>query len=152
VNGLSVILIGEVAGALQGWPLVLGGTGVVEVCGNPDVVKPALVGAGFADVDGRYALPTGQAVAVTSQPAGTQGFADLSRGADAISVPGGTIRVASILDLLRVAEASAPGERTREVLAYQALLDVKRAQRAQPSQASNEERLQQWLSQQTPVG
>jgi hypothetical protein len=29
------VVIGEVGGALHGWPLVLSGTGTVEVCGEP---------------------------------------------------------------------------------------------------------------------
>lgn len=118
---------------------------------RPRCREPVLTNAGFADVDGRYVLPIGHAVSVTVQPPGTQGLADRSRGADAHTVSGGTVRVAGVLDLLRIVEASAPGERTREVIAYQALLDVKRAQQTQPSRASDEERLQRWLSQQTPV-
>jgi hypothetical protein len=151
-HSLPVIVIGEVAGALQGWPLVLTGTGVVEVCGNPDEVGPALTDAGFDDVNGLYALATGQAVSVTTQPPGTHGPADLGRGADAVIVQGGAIRVAGVLDLLRIAEASVPGERTRDVLAYQALLEVKRAQQLRLKRTTDEERLQRWLSQQTPEG
>jgi transcriptional regulator with XRE-family HTH domain len=146
-------VIGEVAGALQGWPLVLSGGGITEVCGSADLVVPALVDAGFADTDGRYVLSTGQAVSVVTQPTGTHGQADLARGADVITVEGGSLKVAGVLDLLRIAEASADGERTRELLAYQALLDVKRTRQARSATATTDgERIQRWLSQQTPVG
>jgi transcriptional regulator with XRE-family HTH domain len=151
-HSIPAIVLGEVAGALQGWPLVLSGTGVVEVCGHPNAVGPALVVAGFADADGEYVLPSGHSVSVVGQPPGTHGWTDLSRGADAVTIAGGTVRVAGVVDLLRIAEASAVGERTREVLAYHALLDVRRAQRARPATPStDEERLRRWLSQQTPV-
>jgi transcriptional regulator with XRE-family HTH domain len=151
-SSVPAIVLGEVAGALQGWPLVLSGTGVVEVCGNPDAVGAALIVAGFADGDGEYVLPTGQSVSVVAQPPGTHGWADLSRGADALTIAGGTVHVAGVVDLLRVAEARMSGERTREVLAYQALLDVQRTRQARlTAPTTDDERLQRWLSQQTPV-
>ncbi len=153
--GLSVpvIVVGEVAGALQGWPLVLSGAGVVEICGDTDTVGPALIEAGFSDVKGSYALPTRQSITLVAQPQGTHGLRDLTRGADTVPIGTGTVKVAGVLDLLRIAEASAPpGERSREALAYEALLDVQRAQQNQPtSTATDDERLQRWLSQQAPV-
>jgi transcriptional regulator with XRE-family HTH domain len=152
-RNVPATVMGEVAGALQGWPLVLSGDGVTEICGIADLIGPALVDAGFAVMDGRYVLSTGQAVSVVTQPPGTHGQADLARGADVITVEGGSLQVASVVDLLRIAEASADGERTREVLAYQALLDVRRAQQARSGKpTTDDERIQQWLSQQTPVG
>jgi transcriptional regulator with XRE-family HTH domain len=91
-SSVPAIVLGEVAGALQGWPLVLSGTGVVEVCGNPDAVGPALIEAGFADGGGEYVLATGQSISVAAEPPGTHGWGDLSRGADALTIAGGTVR------------------------------------------------------------
>jgi transcriptional regulator with XRE-family HTH domain len=151
-HGVPVIVVGEVAGALQGWPLVLSGAGVVEVCGGVDTVGPALIEAGFSEANGSYVLPTGQSISLAVQPPGTHGLGDLARGADAVPVGTGAVTVAGVVDLLRSAEASAAGGRSREVLAYQALLDVRRAQRSRSaSTATDDQRLQHWLSQQTPV-
>ena len=145
---MPVIVVGEVAGALQGWPLVLSGAGVVEVCGGADTVGAVLTNAGFAERDGSYVLPAGQSITLVAQPPGTYGRADLIRGADAIPVGSGTVNVASVVDLLRIAEASAAGERRREALAYQALLDVRRAQqnRSASSRRSASERRQRLAS------
>jgi transcriptional regulator with XRE-family HTH domain len=127
------IVIGEVAGALHGWPLVLGGE-TVEACAR----------AG-EDVTG--------AVFVTETPPGTAGFGDLARSAKSIEVANGTVQVAGLLDLLRIADASPAPDARRYALAYQAVLDVQRARaEAGPVESSSDqEKIQAWLSQQTPV-
>jgi transcriptional regulator with XRE-family HTH domain len=89
---VPVIVVGEVAGALQGWPLVLTGTSVVEICGNAETIGPALIEAGFADVNGGYLLPSGPSISLTERPPGTHGSGDLIRGADAVSVETGIVR------------------------------------------------------------
>jgi transcriptional regulator with XRE-family HTH domain len=130
---VPAIVIGEVAGALHGWPLVLGGD-PVEVCAR----------AG-EDLTGT--------VLVTETPPGTAGFGDLARGAEPIEVGGGTVQVAGLLDLLRIADASPDPDARRHALAYQAVLDVQRARaEAGPVESSSDqEKIQAWLSQQTPV-
>jgi transcriptional regulator with XRE-family HTH domain len=117
--GESAIVIGEVAGALHGWPLVLG-SDAVEVCARAS-----------EDVTGT--------VLVTESPPGTAGFGDLARGAKPVEVGDGTVQVAGLLDLLRIADASPDPNARRHALVYQAVLDVQRAGR------------EAWLSQQTPV-
>lgn len=106
------VVIGEVAGALQGWPLVLRG-GAIDVC---------------AYVPDRRELSGGVRLRGVAEPAGTAGLNDLWRGSERVATRAGEIRVASLVDLLRIADAStAPGAR-RNALAYQAVLDVQAAQ------------------------
>jgi transcriptional regulator with XRE-family HTH domain len=142
------IVIGEVAGALQGWPLVLG-TETLEVCARArGATSEVLDGLG---VDSTLGGTRG--LLITETPPGTAGFKELARSAETIEIGHGSIRVASLLDLLRIADASPCPDAARHALAYRAVLDVKRAQ-LQASVAegrSDEERIQEWLSRQTPV-
>jgi transcriptional regulator with XRE-family HTH domain len=132
---LPVIVIGEVAGALHGWPLVLGAD-AVEVCAS------------------REASGSVSHVTVTEQPPGTAGYRDLVRSAEAFELGPDTLQVASVLDLLRIADASGDREARRRALAYRAVLDVQRV-RSMVSRRGrargDEERLREWLSQQTPI-
>jgi transcriptional regulator with XRE-family HTH domain len=143
------VVIGEVAGALHGWPLVLSGTGAVEVCGEPDKVAEQLLANGLAESEDLYAMTSGPRISVVQQPPGTTGPRDLVRGAEAIDLPTGRVRVAGVLDLLRIADAADGGRRSQATLALQAVLEVERARAAAPPvTTSNEERLQAWLDQQ----
>jgi transcriptional regulator with XRE-family HTH domain len=117
------VLVGEVAGALQGWPLVLGGRGM-EVCSDVDDGAPIFANLGRRVGRHRYELPGGARLRVVDVPSGTHGFEDLRRGSDMITTPGGDVRVASLVDLLRVADASRSKSAYRDALAYQAVLDV----------------------------
>lgn len=146
VLGIRAIVVGEVAGALHGWPLILSEQGTLDL-----VVRPA---------DRELALETVVAAAIDPDrvrlldaPDGTHGFGDLARGAESVEVGGGTVQVASLLDLLRIADASPDPYARRHALAYQAVLDVQRARReALPTEGgSDEEKIQAWLRRQTPV-
>ena len=134
-SGLSTIVLGEVAGALHGWPLVLGG-GRVEVCAM-----------------GELSLEEREGVLVTVLPPGTAGFGDLARDADTVEIDGAEIRVAGLRDLLRIADASPNPDSRRQALAYQAVLDVQRAQleASAADDRGDEEKIEAWLSRQTPV-
>jgi hypothetical protein len=138
--GAPAIVIGEVAGALHGWPLVLSG-GPIEVCVRGDEEAIA------------HELPSGASVAVVAVPAGTSGYGDLARSAETIDVDGSSVLVAGLLDLLRIADASPDPDARRRALAYQAVLDVQRAQgEPQPAgRPTNEQRIGARLSKQTPV-
>jgi transcriptional regulator with XRE-family HTH domain len=155
-TAVSAILLGEVAGALCGWPLVLG-TGTVEVCASAaDALSVALdrLGAGGAGkVGGAYELPSGGRLLVTVLPPGTAGFGDLARDAGMVEIDGGGLRVAALRDLLRIADASPDPDAGRQALAYQAVLDVQHARLRASAAAdlSDEERIRAWLSRQTPV-
>jgi len=122
------VLVGEVAGALQGWPLVLGGEGI-EVCSYVEDGAPFFANLGRRVGRHRYELPGGARLRVVDVPAGTHGFEDLRRGSDLITTPAGDVRVASVVDLLRIADASRSKSAYREALAYQAVLDVIEARR-----------------------
>lgn len=139
------VVIGEVAGALHGWPLVLSGSGAVEVCGEPDKLGEQLLAKGLTESDDVYAMASGPRVSVVQRPPGTTGSRDLVRAEETIDLLGGNVRVAGVLDLLRIADATAGGRPSRETLALQAVLEVERARAAAaPVIASNEERLQAW--------
>jgi hypothetical protein len=145
---VPAIVIGEVAGALHGWPLVLG-AGVVEICIRaPDLMnsKPNLPGTGNT-TDGANELR------VTEIPPGTGGFNDLARSVELIELEGAEVRLAGLLDLLRIADASPNPDAQRHALAYRAVLDVQRAQRevSSPEICSDDEKIKAWLSRQTPV-
>jgi transcriptional regulator with XRE-family HTH domain len=142
------VAIGEVAGALHGWPLVLSGTGIVEVSGERDKLAKELVAKGLTQSEDLYVMASGQRISLVQQPSGTTGSRDLVRGAETIDLRAGSVQVAGLLDLLRIADAADGGRRSRETLALQAVLEVERARAvAAPVTASNEERLQAWLDQ-----
>ena len=122
------VLVAEVAGALQGWPLVLDG-GELEVCSDVDDGAPVFTDLGRRVGRHRYELPGGARLQVVDVPPGTHGFADLRRGSDLITTPAGGVRVASVVDLLRMADASRSKSAYRDALAYQAVLDVIEARR-----------------------
>jgi len=150
------IVIGEIAGALHGWPLVLGGN-AIEVCARAGVsamstVLECLV-ARRAAFENAYDLPQGGQLILTEVPSGTAGFADLARGAETIQIGDGAVMVAGLLDLLRIADASPEGVGRRQALAYGAVLDVERARRQRRAGAvlTDDERIREWLSRQAPV-
>lgn len=145
------IVIGEVAGALHGWPLVLSDR-TVEVCA-PERPSVPILGGGRATGAGKYELPSGGRLSIVEVPSGTSGYEDLARGAESVNVDGKKVRVAGLLDLLRIADASPePGAR-RHALAYQAVLNVQRAQ-AEPKPVddrSDGQKIEAWLSEQVPA-
>jgi transcriptional regulator with XRE-family HTH domain len=152
---LPAIVLGEVAGALHGWPLVLDGD-AVEICTKAGESGMGPLVAGFEAreiAEGVYELPSGGRLIVTEAPPGTSGFSDLARGTEPVEVDGGTVRVAGLLDLLRIADASSDSDARRHALAYGAVLDVQCAQRqTRPArELSSEERVEAWLTHQAPV-
>jgi transcriptional regulator with XRE-family HTH domain len=152
-NRASIIVIGAVAGALHGWPLVLGGD-TVEVCAKADGTMLDGLGARKAG-DGAYVLPwiMGGRLLVTEVPSGTAGFVDLARDANQVEIDGGVVRVAGLRDLLRIADASPYPDARRHALAYSAVLDVQSANHKArvADDCDDEEKIQAWLSRQIPV-
>lgn len=115
------IVVGEVAGALHGWPLILDPQGTI------DVVAPA------AEVDAlRDVLGTETSVRLVSAPAGTYGYRDLSRGAEDMVVDGLPVRVAGLVDLLRIALADTAPHARQWALALEATLQEARRPLASP--------------------
>ena len=127
-SGEPAIVIGDVAGALHGWPLEISG-GPVEVCVVAEGASSLVAGLG-ARPDTRwempglaealaergvvrtrkiteepFVMPGGGSVLATEILPGTAGFADLARNAEPMEIGGRTVLVASLLDLLRIADA-----------------------------------------------
>jgi transcriptional regulator with XRE-family HTH domain len=147
----AAVVIGEVAGALHGWPLVLGDR-TVDVCAPAQPLLSILDGP-QASGTGGYELPSGGRVSIVELPPGTSGYEDLARGAESVDIEGGTVLVAGLLDLLRIADASPDAAARRHALAYQAVLDVQRA-RAEPKPVdvrSDRQKIEEWLSEQVPA-
>lgn len=103
--GVDAIVIGDAAGALHGWPLLLTTEDAVQLC---------VRGHGLEDSRG---------VETTRTPAGTRGFADLRRDSEEMPVGAGHLQVASPLDLLRMAIAA--GHQV-QITALEALLEHRR--------------------------
>jgi transcriptional regulator with XRE-family HTH domain len=152
VSWQRLVVIGDVAGALQGWPLVLGG-GVIEVCTQAADGAPLLTAMGPRIARHEYELSGGVRLRVVAEPAGTRGLPDLWRGSEHVATPAGEIRIASLVDLLRIADASRSKLAYREALAYRAVLDVLDARRRPRPQddRSLAERIDAVLRQRTPV-
>lgn len=147
------IVVGEAAGALHGWPLVLS-DGPLELCVRPDATDAVLAalraGGGHG---GGHADRGATAVVLVLEPPGTTGFGDLARSAVTFEVDGGEVRVAGLLDLLRIADASPAPAARRHALAYRAVLDVHRARQGPTGgqERTAQEGIGEWLSRQTPV-
>jgi hypothetical protein len=87
--GARAIIVGETAGALHGWPLLLP-PGPVHV---------------VAHSDDRDALSGDPRVRVLEEPPGTFGYRDLARSAQTLALDAGPVHVAALVDLLRIALA-----------------------------------------------
>ena len=150
-SGAEAIVIGEVAGALHGWPLVLIEANV-KICTPPHAIQTSRAGHPPRQPNRTHDLRQQPGIGLIPCPPGTAGFADLARGAQVVQIGDDEVRVASLLDLIRIADTSPGPAARRHALAYQAVLDVHRARReAPPENRSDEEKIQAWLSQQTPV-
>jgi len=130
------IVIGDVAGALHGSPIMLGARTLHVVPAETaesriEQIARRVGAAPITDAEQtrRWALTAGGELHATLLPAGTRGYRDLVRDAETVQiVPGASIRVASLLDLIRIAEAS-PDDRARaSVPALWATLEMRRRQ------------------------
>jgi transcriptional regulator with XRE-family HTH domain len=109
------VVVGRVAGALHGWPIKLGKRTLEVVPADPGMrrVEQAARRLGaepaedLADGSRRWLLPSDAELHATLVPPGTRGYQDLVRDAERIQIaPGVSVRVASLIDLIRIAEAS----------------------------------------------
>lgn len=101
----GAIVIGDIAGALQGWPLTLPTDAQVEVCARSNRAPPA------------------QGVSVIERPPGTRGAIDLRRHSERLAIGDRFVDIASPLDLLRVERARG---RTIQAGALEAVLEHRR--------------------------
>jgi transcriptional regulator with XRE-family HTH domain len=109
------VVVGDVAGALHGWPVMLGARTLEVVPADPtmrrvEAAARRLGAAGREDRPGgfsRWPLPSGGELRATLTPPGTDGYRDLVRDAQSMRItPEVSVRVASLIDLIRIAEAS----------------------------------------------
>jgi transcriptional regulator with XRE-family HTH domain len=109
------VVIGKVAGAFNGWPIVLGTPAlhVVPADLSADAIErsarrlgaePAGEGEDGAQL---WVLASGAELHVSAAPRGTRGYRDLARDAQSVQIaPEVSVQVASLIDLIRIAEAS----------------------------------------------
>src|SRR5271166_4944651 len=109
------VVISKVAGAFNGWPITLGArtlhvvpadssVGAVEEAARRLGAEPAGEGEDGAQ---RWLFASGAELHVSAAPPGTRGYRDLDRDARSMLIaPEVSVRVASLIDLIRVADAS----------------------------------------------
>jgi transcriptional regulator with XRE-family HTH domain len=109
------VVIGPVAGAFNGWPITLdartlhlvpaeSSIAAVEESARRLGAEPAGEGEDGAE---RWVLASGAELHVSAMPRGTHGYRDLARDATGVLVaPELAVQVASVIDLIRIAEAS----------------------------------------------
>jgi transcriptional regulator with XRE-family HTH domain len=115
-SGLRTLVVGETAGALHGWPLLLDGPGAIDLLvhsGDRRRAREAL--AGFRQRKRIRLLDT---------LPGAHGYSDLARNAISMDIDGATVAVAALVDLLRVALTEDGGFATEFALALDATLQL----------------------------
>jgi transcriptional regulator with XRE-family HTH domain len=115
--GLRAVVVGEVAGALHGWPLILSDEGTLDL-----VVHPEDRGLATETVLAASAMP--DRVRLLDAPPGTYGFVDLARAATEVTIGGGAVEVAGLVDLLRIALTDPEPYSQRFALALDATLQL----------------------------
>jgi transcriptional regulator with XRE-family HTH domain len=141
-EGVRYVLAGEVAGAVPGWPITLdSGDFLVVPEDTPENLEAvdqavARLGGSGRELDDPFGgfvarwtwqLQVGQRLIASVQPAGSRGYRDLLWGAEAVTLGDTRVHVASLRDLIRLADAS-PRERDRAFTpALWATLDEVRA-------------------------
>jgi hypothetical protein len=109
------VVIGRVAGAFNGWPITLGARTLHVAPADSSVraVEEAArrLGAESAgegeDGAERWVFASGAELHVSAALRGTHGYRDLARDASSVLIaPEVSVQVASVIDLIRIAEAS----------------------------------------------
>jgi transcriptional regulator with XRE-family HTH domain len=132
------IVSGEIAGALQGSPLVVRST-LVDVVAHPE------------DRASAQAALTSEAVRFLDRPAGTRGYRDLARGADQFVLDSAhTITLAGVQDLLRIALSDRDAQ--SQAIGLAATLRARHTHTGAQSQLTDEQArdaAESWLQRQT---
>jgi transcriptional regulator with XRE-family HTH domain len=140
-SGLRCVVVGEVAGALQGWPLSLDAN-VLELAVDDRDHEAVVAGVRAAggrpvatadrrprwhvDTVQRLALAQGTAIEVMAHPAGVAGYRQLAARSDRLALSGSDQQVAGVHDLIAMAEASRDVGAGVFVTALYAVLDARR--------------------------
>ena len=145
--GVRAIVVGETAGALHGWPLILSDEGTLDL-----VVHPEDLALAAETVLAASTAP--DRVRLLDAPPGTYGYADLARAAIEVTIGECTIEVAGLVDLLRIALTSPAPYSQRFALALDATLqltarDPSPTENRPPSLRERRARADQWLARQT---
>lgn len=121
VHEVRYVLIGEVAGAVHGWPITLDSGDYLLVPDdeprNLEALERAAASLGgtggqvddpFGGFDTRlrWNLLGNQALVASVEPAGSRGYRDLLRDAEVVALDAAFVQVASLRDLIRLADAS----------------------------------------------
>ncbi len=145
--GLRAIVVGPVAGALHGWPLILDGTDVLDLLVHPgDRQRAAAVIA---------AAPTPERIRLLDVLPGAWGYADLARNSERVEVNGVAVQVAALIDLLRIAQSERGGAGAEFALALDATLQLAERLRSSALKAPKltdreaREEADRWLARQT---
>lgn len=148
-SGIRVIVVGETAGALHGWPLILGQHGTLDLVVHPADEKLA------EDEIPRIETQRDR-IRMIDAPPGTRGFADLARTSVSITIDDTTVEVATLVDLLRIALTERGPYSQRFALALDATRQfaerIPRPPMPVPvSPQHARERADQWLTRQIPA-
>lgn len=113
---VRAIVVGETAGALHGWPLMLNGPGGIDLLvrgEDKSHVKEALAQA---------ANP--ERVRLLDLLPGTWGYGDLTRNCIPMDIDGTVVQIGALIDLLRVAHSEQGGFSGEFALALDATLQL----------------------------
>ncbi len=146
--GVRAIVVGETAGALHGWPLSLDGPGGLDLIVHRDDWRRA------AEVVA--ATPHAERIRLLDSLPGAWGYADLARNAVQVDVDGVTVKVAALVDLLRIAHSERGGFSGEFALALDATLQLTERLRGsrdtpihKPTEQGAREAADAWLARQT---
>jgi transcriptional regulator with XRE-family HTH domain len=147
-SGVRAIVVGEVAGALHGWPLLLAKQGGIDVLVQPDDLARA--------EDLVAALPEHERLRLLGTLPGTSGYADLARNSVGMDLDGAEVHVAALVDLLRVAHSDGARYSRRFARAFDETLRLSERLRQSPRRAGKQglserqarEEVERWLERQ----
>ncbi len=147
-SGARAIAIGEVAGALHGWPLLLAREGGLQLLVHPDDLKQAE--SAVAAVADR------ESIQLLEAAPGTAGYADLARNAVRMDVDGVQVQVAALVDLVRIAHSESGQYSRRFARAFDETLRITERLRTSPRRERRKltdqqarEEVEKWLERQT---
>jgi transcriptional regulator with XRE-family HTH domain len=146
--GVRAIVVGETAGALHGWPLILDGPGGFDLLVHPDDWRRAseVVAAAHST----------ELIRLLDSLPGAWGYADLARNSVQVEVDGVLVQVGALVDLMRVAHSERGGFSAEFALALDATLQLTERLRSSSrtglrklTEQEAREEADRWLARQT---